>query len=90
MPLPPHLRSTACASYCAAQEIGLFIEHCALDHGAIFMDSAIEQIKYDVIEAVADDDEWNDTPPAAAGHGEVRHAAEAEAHAAEEVVAKMR
>ena len=54
------------------------------------MDSAIEQIKYDVIEAVADDDEWNDTPPAAAGHGEVRHAAEAEAHAAEEVVAKMR
>ena len=43
------------------QEIGLFIEHCALDHGAIFMDASIEQISEDVLEAIADDDEW--APP---------------------------
>jgi len=45
------------------QEIGLFIEHCALDHGAVFMDSAIEQITSDILEAVAPDDEWDPGDP---------------------------
>jgi hypothetical protein len=42
---------------------GLFIEHCALDHGAVFMDSAIEQITSDILEAVAPDDEWDPGDP---------------------------
>ena len=32
------------------QEIGLFIEHCALDDGAIFMDTITERVALDVIE----------------------------------------
>ena len=41
-----------------AQEIGLFIEHAALDHGSVFMDSSIEQITSDVLEAVEPDDDF--------------------------------
>ena len=58
---------TAFVTWClfGIQEIGLFIEHCALDHGAIFMDAAIEQITADVLEAIEPDDEWA-PPPAPA------------------------
>lgn len=45
---------------------GLFIEHCALDHGAIFMDATIEQVAADVHEAIEPDDEWR--PWASVGH----------------------
>ena len=38
------------------QEIGLFIEHCALDNGAVFMDTITELIALDVMEAVEEDD----------------------------------
>ena len=48
-----------CTRVCAPlQEIGLFIEHCALDQGTIFMDQAIEQITNDVLEAIEPDDDW--------------------------------
>ena len=38
------------------QEIGLFIEHCALDDGAIFMDSIAERAALDVRETFAEED----------------------------------
>uniref|UniRef100_A0A7S4EV38 EF-hand domain-containing protein n=2 Tax=Chrysotila carterae TaxID=13221 RepID=A0A7S4EV38_CHRCT len=38
------------------QEIGLFIEHCALDDGRIFMDMLTDQVIIDVLEAVTPDD----------------------------------
>ena len=51
------------------QEIGLFIEHCALDDGAIFMDTITELVALDVMEAVEDDDD-NDDDDLAALFGE--------------------
>ena len=38
------------------QEIGLFIEHCALDDGAIFMDTITELVALDVMEAVEEEE----------------------------------
>lgn len=45
---------TAFVSWClfGIQEIGLYIEHCALDDGSIFMDAISEQIVGDVLEAM--------------------------------------
>ena len=37
------------------QEIGLFIEHCALDDGSIFMDTITELVALDVMEAVEEE-----------------------------------
>lgn len=63
---------TAFVTWClfGIQEIGLFIEHCALDHGAVFMDSMVDTIKADVLEAIAPDDEWQPLSAACACAGE--------------------
>ena len=49
---------TAFVTWClfGIQEIGLFIEHCALDDGAIFMDTITELVALDVLEAVEEEE----------------------------------
>jgi len=44
---------TAFVTWClfGIQEIGLFIEHCALDNGDVFMDQLSDQVMIDVCEA---------------------------------------
>ena len=47
---------TAFVTWClfGIQEIGLFIEHCALDDGGIFMDTITELVALDVMETFAE------------------------------------
>jgi len=54
---------TAFVTWClfGIQEIGLFIEHCALDNGDVFMDSIADQVMLDVVEAIREDDGGEDT-----------------------------
>jgi predicted membrane chloride channel (bestrophin family) len=56
---------TAFVTWClfGIQEIGLFIEHCALDDGAIFMDTITEQIALDVLEAVEEEEPLDSLEP---------------------------
>jgi len=61
---------TAFVTWClfGIQEIGLFIEHCALDDGDVFMDTIADQVMLDVVEAIRDEDEsddalWPTAPP---------------------------
>jgi len=58
---------TAFVTWClfGIQEIGLFIEHCALDNGESFMDEMTDQVMLDVVEALQQGDElleraWGD------------------------------
>ena len=50
---------TAFVTWClfGIQEIGLFIEHCALDDGEIFMDTISELVALDVVEALEEEDD---------------------------------
>ena len=50
---------TAFVTWClfGIQEIGLFIEHCALDDGEIFMDTISELVALDVVEALEEEEE---------------------------------
>lgn len=53
---------TAFVTWClfGIQEIGLFIEHCALDDGTIFMDTITELVALDVMEALEEEEPWDD------------------------------
>lgn len=53
---------TAFVTWClfGIQEIGLFIEHCALDDGSIFMDTITELVALDVMEALEEEEPLDD------------------------------